>query len=294
LFCGYLEGLHKLDYPLFLAFSAGIHHGVIIPISSFATRAFMYNKPMKKYLLLLLVFAFLASGGQADETQSKTWDPLIETSDGFKLRCTFYQPHKEALNIDSKAVILVHMLGGKKTDWNNLPKKLSKAGFSVLILELRGHSHRVANHLSWKNYEKKQYENMVNDIKAGKKWLKNRRTVHVDKIALCGARFGSVLSLLAMKEDKELLAALCLSAGESYRGLKVDYALNGRNGRPVKLITAEEDIYASECLKKFKEEGKVETELLSKNDSRKDIGTDLLQSRKGLEDEIVTWFKKNF
>lgn len=251
---------------------------------------------MKKLPLLLLGLLFVAIAGQASETKAKVWDPAITTTDGHKLRCTYHQPRTDKLNVDARGVILVHMLGGKKTDWNLLPKKLSKAGFAVLVLELRGHNDRLPEEDSWKQYEKKQFAEMYHDILAAKKWLLERKKVHVKKVAVCGARFGANLALTAMKHDNDLLAGYCLSAGESYRQLKVDYSLDDIKDRPVKLVTSEEDIYGSICLEKFKKQAgsDIETQLLEKNDSDKDIGTELLLSRKDLEDEIVSWLKEKY
>lgn len=270
---------------------------MIIAIKSFAGRAFMYNsQPMKNWTLILIALLFCSVNINAEEEiHSTVWDPIVTTSDGHQLRCTYHQPQIDEINVDANAVILVHMLGGKKTDWNKLPEKLSKKGFAVLVLELRGHSDTLAKADNWTSYEKKDFNKMTKDIIAGKEWLKKRKKVHIKKVACVGAQLGANLCLLAMKEDKELLASYCLSPGESYREVKVDYKLEGIKDRPLMLVTTEEDTYGAPCLAEFKKQASVKTELLKfEKGHKKAVGTGILTSREGTEEKIVDWLGKNF
>jgi len=247
-----------------------------------------------KIWTFIIFTLILVSGGQAEETLPKKWDPIIRTHDGHDLRCTYYQPATDTINIDAKAVILVHMLGGDKEDWNTLPEKLSKEGLAVLVLELRGHSKPINKRDHWKYYEKKEFASMVHDITAAKEWLKKRKKVHIEKFALCGARFGANLCLNAMKDDDELLAAYCLSPANSYRQLAVDYSLEGIKDRPLKLVCSSADLISAPSLEQFKKEADVETEILKSTHATQNQGTELLRSHDDLEGKIVDWLKANF
>jgi len=222
-----------------------------------------------------------------------TWDCRIVTKDKHKLRCTYYQPrHIKAIDM-SRAVILVHMLGGKPKDWKFLPTRLCESGMAVLVVQLRGHDSRLKETERWQTYERKEYNAMVEDIFAAKKWLKAQQKVNFKKFALVGAQLGANICLKAMETDKEFLACFCLSPGLNYRGIKIDPSLKKVKDRPLKFVAAKEDGYSIESLKKFKASG-VTIELFEEDEDLFDIGTELLKSEKKLGGKIVTWLKKNF
>ena len=56
-------------------------------------------------------------------------------SDGTQLSATLY----DSSNHPAPAVVLVHMLGRSRDDWDNVATRLADAGLVVLAIDLRGH-----------------------------------------------------------------------------------------------------------------------------------------------------------
>lgn len=63
------------------------------------------------------------------------------TADGVRLVGDFYPPEGKNAKTpkDTKCVILLHDLQGKRQDWGRLPEKLQEAGYAVLAFDFRGH-----------------------------------------------------------------------------------------------------------------------------------------------------------
>jgi dienelactone hydrolase len=244
------------------------------------------------FLLCLFSLAFSIESVE-EERPSKIWDVLLTTKDNKKIRCSYWQPVSEKKVLDARAVILVHELGGRRSDWGQLPELLSQAGFAVLSLELRGHDLDIENRNHWSNFEKKEFNAMVWDLVAAQDWLKKQNKVHIRKIALLGARFGANLALKAMEQEKQVKLAICLSPGFSYRSVKVDPELKALKERPLWFIAAKEDRYSSSCLEVFKNAGANIT-ILEADDGENDWGTDLLLSRKFLTKKIIRYLGEHF
>src|SRR3972149_7825523 len=59
----------------------------------------------------------------------------ITAPDGAALAALYYPPIVKP----APAVLLLHMLGGSKSDWDSFAKDLQKQGYAVVALDLRGH-----------------------------------------------------------------------------------------------------------------------------------------------------------
>lgn len=225
--------------------------------------------------------------------RSKSWDAAVTTKDGKSLRCRFHQPEGETPVMDARAVILAHDFGGRPEDWGDLPSRLAAEGFAVLVLEFRGHGDTPEGRDHWTRFEKAEVASMAADIEAGRVWLQQQKKVHVRKVAVVAARVSSILTLRAMKEDKDLLAAYLLSPGLSYRGVEVDADLEGISPRPVSMASAAEDKSSCEAMKAFEAAG-AKTKVLEAEEGADDFGTSLLKSRPGLSAEIISFLKESF
>ncbi len=248
---------------------------------------------MKRLTLLLVCLSLAAFGLQADEVRSEVWDVGFPTPDGQQAFATYLQPAREGSSVDAHGVILVHMLGGQRDDWGTLPLELRKAGYAVMVLQLRGHDKREANATHWSRYEKTEFNAMVGDILGARAWLQKQTKTHVKDIAVVGARFGANLGLKALEADDTLKGCYALSAGFSYRGVKISKDLSEAGGRPVRCVASEKDTYGASCAQKFEEAG-ASALITPASEKRLNYGTELFQSQPDLSADLLNWLKTVF
>jgi dienelactone hydrolase len=129
----------------------------------------------------------------------------IISSDGVVIVGSYYPVH----NPNSPAVILVHMLGRNRGDWNEYARYLQKEEIAVLSIDLRGHGESTNNKtLNWRFFTAGQYQQMVEDLEPVYHYLVDIYQVNPKKIGLIGINLGANIAFnyAARKEDIASLA----------------------------------------------------------------------------------------
>lgn len=167
-----------------------------------------------------LLVAALVVGAQAAPIPALPGEAVeLKTIDGWSLKATFApaQPGKLTL-------LLLHGTGQRKEDWRRLALPLTRAGYGVMAVDLRGHGEsRVSpsgEELSWKKLRSTRnandYADMSRDAEAAVAWLAGQG-VPEDSIGLIGAEVGgSVAIRYAAVHSKVPLVAM-LSPGMAWR-----------------------------------------------------------------------------
>jgi len=145
------------------------------------------------------------------------------------------------------AVVLLHMLGRTKEDWDPIIEKYlgPETGFCFLAIDLRGHGQSVRQGekvLNRKEFSEKDLDDMAGDIGAAVKWLKTRPEVDPDKIGILGASIAANLALVFASQDTTIKAVGLLSPSRNYRGAKTIEAMKAYGKRPVFMAVASEDM----------------------------------------------------
>jgi alpha-beta hydrolase superfamily lysophospholipase len=200
------------------------------------------------------------------------------STDGTALVATFYEPPAKP----APGVVLVHMLGRSKDDWNNVGDRLEEAGIMALAVDLRGHGRSGGSNA--------QLAPMLQDVRAAISWMTARPGVRPDAIAVVGASLGANLALLAAADDPSIRAVALLSPSLDYRGLRLDSGSIKKIGsRPVWLAASAQDPYALRTLK----------ELVSGAGSREQRlsgvvahGTNLLAADIEIARGLVDWLRR--
>ncbi len=105
---------------------------------------------MMKRAVMALVLLMAFSGAEGEKKGSAL--PVIKTVDGFTLSYRIYLPTLKGDETDRvkppfAVIFLVHDYGGSKVDWSigteHLPGVLTKAGYAVVVFDLRGHGETV-------------------------------------------------------------------------------------------------------------------------------------------------------
>lgn len=197
------------------------------------------------------------------------------------------------------AVLLLHMMPAVKESWQEFQEELRKAGFQYLAIDLRGHGESV-----WKNSERIDYKNFTDteqqekiyDVEAAISFLKEKG-IELKNIALAGASIGANLALQYQAEHPEIKAAVLLSPGLDYRGIKAKpLAQRILPEQSVFLVGAKEDLRSSgnSCADMAE---MLFNLLQSKNKKLKIVdgqehGTDMFHTAPEIMDEIVKWLRE--
>ena len=131
---------------------------------------------MKTWIIsLCLLLVFLSSCGE-QELQKDPNEFIITTADEVNITAV-YKETKQA----TQAVLLLHMLGKDKSDYNNFSLYLQQNSFSVLAIDFRGHGN---SDLDYTTFADEDWQTLVLDVEAGVDFLESKG---YKRIAVVGA-----------------------------------------------------------------------------------------------------------
>ena len=182
-------------------------------------------------------------------------------------------------------VVLVHMLGRTRVDWDPLIEHLIGKGLDVIAIDLRGHGQSAYGALDFRNFETEEWLGCLYDIRSSLDYL-------TEKVGgayfLIGASIGANLVLMEAAEDERVAGVVMLSPGLDYRGVTPgDYA--GDYGeRPALLVAAEDDDYSYTSVGALAELMAAPEVIEYKSGGH---GTNLFSTRPELMDDIADWLE---
>lgn len=224
-----------------------------------------------------LVLAAAAVLLAADATAAQRGVTLT-ASDGTSLSGALYEPSVRP----SPGIVLVHMLGRTKDDWDDVAERLEDAGATVLAIDLRGHGRSGGSAGALADLEI--------DVRSALAWLEARPNVRPAAIAVVGASLGANLAALAAAGVPSVRAVALLSPSLDYRGVRLDAAVMKKIGdRPVWLAASTEDPYALRTLRELVDGSGAREQRLS---SAAAHGTQLLSADRDLAGALVDWLRR--
>ncbi|MEM4389188.1 MAG: alpha/beta fold hydrolase [Candidatus Micrarchaeia archaeon] len=224
-----------------------------------------------------LIALLLAGCAQAPEGGADVREVTLTTADGWLIKGTFYNASSE------KGVILLHMLRRDRSTYRELALALQKAGYRSIAIDLRGHGGST-NKGTWEAFGETDFNSMVEDVRAAKEFLASQgaRT-----FALIGASIGANTALAYAVGDSDVKAAVLLSPGLDYRGVKTEKAA-GRAVIPLLIAASDEDEYSFISAQRL-------AQLASASELRTfsgaGHGTDML-AKTNLTQEIIRWLDR--
>ena len=146
------------------------------------------------------------------------------TDDGVLIVGTYYSPASLHQITPTKAIILLHMLGRNRNDWNSFASILSNSsnGYAVLSIDLRGHGESINQNgktISFQSFSPDDFIRMVFDVKAAKHFLEIQKGISPNNIAIVGASIGANIGLKYAASDPSIKAVVLLSPGLDYMGI---------------------------------------------------------------------------
>jgi pimeloyl-ACP methyl ester carboxylesterase len=183
-----------------------------------------------------------------------------------------------------KGVLLVHMEKGSANDWEFFVKRLKRAGFTTLAIDLRGHG---GSKMASGSLKKEDWAKMKADVVAGVDWLEKKG---VKDMVVIGASIGANLVLQVATEDERISQTVLLSPGHNIKGVRVEGLLARYGERPLFIAVSAEDGYASKTglLLDSQAQGPHTLEILSGAGK----GSVMLDREPGLASTIQNWIKK--
>jgi alpha-beta hydrolase superfamily lysophospholipase len=203
----------------------------------------------------------------------------FSSTDGTPLVGTFYEPSTKP----AAAVVLVHMLGRSRDDWNAVAERLEAAGMMVIAIDLRGHGRSAGSSVALLP--------MVDDVRAALGWVTTRPGVRPDAVAIVGASLGANLAVLAAADEPAVRTLALLSPSQDYRGLRIDSAAMKKIAdRRVWLVGSTQDPYALRTMKELVSSGAgVREQRLSGAAAH---GTNLLSADPDIATSLVDWLRR--
>ncbi len=189
--------------------------------------------------LLMMFFSFVAA---AEYRLLKAERVEIKTQDDLFLVGTYYPVNA----IKSPPVVIVlHMLGRNRGDWNKYARYLQRDGIAVLSLDLRGHGEST-NFLkvSWRLFKNEDYYRLPEDLTAVYDFLVKEKKLNKKKIALLGVAIGSNVALNYAVKNQEIASLVLVSPGLDYKGIKTEQSIVDYGERPLYLISSKRDPYS--------------------------------------------------
>jgi dienelactone hydrolase len=205
----------------------------------------------------------------------------FRTEDGITIAATWYEPAFRP----APAVILVHMLGRSRRDWDSFASRLADSGIGALAIDLRGHGDSVY----FAGGEGGDYSSMVNDVTAARRYLGSRPDVRPAHIGIAGASIGANLAVLAAAADTAIASVALLSPSLDYRGLRIEAAARKYGSRPMLLVASDEDPYARRSAVEIQKGGSARELLLLTGAGH---GTHMLSRSYELPPALVDYFRR--
>ncbi len=202
----------------------------------------------------------------------------ISTSDGFLLKGTYFE------NDSPNAIVLLHMLGRSRHNYDDMARQFQSQGIPVLTIDFRGHGESIlrrGERFLYTSFTEKDFNDMMLDIDAARDYLKEKNK---SMTALIGASIGANIALKYGAADNAVKAVVLLSPGENYRGISISGV---KTEKPVFIIASTEDEYSANTavtLEKILPNRKVRVL------QDKGHGTEMLN--KNMDQEIIDWLKE--
>jgi len=169
-------------------------------------------------------------------TPSQPIPIIFNAPDNSALAAAYYPPIVQP----APGILLLHMYGGSKADWDSFARDLQKQGYAALALDLRGHGGSSALPQVWSK--------APDDVKGAWQLLTSRPEVDVNRTAIVGASIGANLALMVGGGQSRIEAVVALSPGVDYLGLNPTSAMKNFGERPVLLVASKDDSYSFDSI----------------------------------------------
>ncbi len=209
--------------------------------------------------------------------QKRVFDIGMVTQDGVHIQGTYYQPAA----VHAPGVLLLHMLGRQRQDWDPFARTLQEAGYGVLTIDFRGHGASEGT---------REWDKMPLDAAIAVKYLRGRPEIDPARIVIIGASIGANVAINYAATDPQVRGVALLSPGLDYRGIKTPDAVKQYKERPLFIAASSEDSYAAQSAQTLDQLAQGPHRLLILQNQGH--GTQMLGKANGLEEALLSWLQE--
>lgn len=190
--------------------------------------------------------------------------------------------------------LFLHMMPATKESWEPLAASLASRGFTTLAIDLRGHGESTAGEggerLDHKSFTDEEHQAKVRDVEAAVRFL-NESGVPTSRLAVVGASIGANLAIACAAAHPEVPAAVALSPGLDYRGVRTeDVARSLPREQKLLLAASDDDEYSFMSVQRLAEAAPhAELQRLSGAGH----GTRMFDARPDFLSYVVEWVVRN-
>ncbi|EKD33044.1 MAG: Alpha/beta hydrolase fold protein [uncultured bacterium] len=209
---------------------------------------------------------------------------ILTTTDHIKIIGDYYETPGA-----NKFAILLHMMPATKESWKVFAEKLSKAGFSALAIDERGHGESTMDGtLDYRRFGDEEQQAKIHDVEAAFEFLKSKGASESVTI-LVGASIGANLTIQFLAEHSGVLSGVAMSPGLDYRGVKTDGFIRqlGPSQRIMLVASDDDDRDSAASTHELHSLNLAQTVLVEKTGAGH--GTTMFERDPGLMDEVIEW-----
>lgn len=168
-------------------------------------------------------------------------------------------------------VVLLHMLGRNRGDWNECARFLQKEGYAVVSLDLPGHGESTnGRKFFWNSLSDAEFQNMLPQTEMIIRDIRQR--LAVKKVALIGMGYGATLAMYAQNKGLSS-AAVLIEPIQIVRDIDILTFVHGHE-KPLYVIVSKDDSVAQN-IKSLAKNCTIDVYPLSLNPLRWFIGNSL-------------------
>ncbi|MFN2190156.1 MAG: alpha/beta fold hydrolase [Candidatus Promineifilaceae bacterium] len=159
---------------------------------------------------------------------------VIEAADGLQLASSFFPG---LASEPTPGVILLHMNGRNRFDWEDYARQLSELGYGVLTTDFRGHGETGG---------KRDWVQAEDDLQRIFDYFAGREEIDESRIGVVGASIGANMALVLGDIQSEIPGVVLLSPGLDYMGVTTEDRVIAYGDRPLLIVAADDDPAAAE------------------------------------------------
>jgi len=208
-------------------------------------------------------------------TAATIQDVRAEAADGLVITGTF---HPASGPPPWSGVLLLHMVYGGRSQWDELVPLLTSNGYAVVAIDMRGHG-STGGEINWEKAE--------DDILRVWSDMTGREDIDPSHSALIGASIGANMALVSAASQPEINTVVLLSPGLNYFGVTTSDSLEAYGQRPILIAASSEDTNSADSSQELVKTALGESKLLMYDGAGH--GTAMLQKEPGLGKIILGW-----
>lgn len=198
------------------------------------------------FCLISLLFFTYTSFSEA-KSKKINRDVDITVSDNLVINATLFIPPNSSVKNKAPIAVLLPSIGGNKSTYANLAKKLAENGTAAIAINPRGHSLSTTKtngkKLFWQSMSKAQFAKYPNDLSEIMEYIKkNYLAINADKYVIVGADLTANAAIIYSANAKIPPQKLILfSPYVTYKGLETAIPLVKYGQNPVLVFVSKAD-----------------------------------------------------